>query len=164
MQNPPLTDPNSEAETISRRNLMMGLAGTAAVVGAVGVSALPVGWYEGRKAQVPASWWERKHWTLATAGVSEWNSRVGNNFVLLGASREVLLRLTAVNPFPSLGERPADVSRKQAFAAVFDSGRVRLPAQDRIYRIGHIRYGEMDIFLKPCGDATCPGRLEATFN
>ena len=164
MQEPPLTDQNGEAEILSRRNVVVGLVGTAAAIGAVGVSALPVGWYEAKRAALPASWWSRSRWTLATAGLKEWTSQVGHSFVLLGPSWEVLLYLREVKSFPSPGERPPEVARKQGFAAIFDSGRVKMPARDRIYRLANVRYGEMDIFLKPCGDATCPGRLEATFN
>lgn len=149
---------------VSRRRMIAGLAGVAAA-GGFGAWALPVGWYEQRKALVPASWWRRRNWTLATAGIREWTSQVGRSFVILGAHRELRLKLVEVRPFPSPGERPPEVSRDQAFAAIFDLvSRGRMANQDRIYRLASVRYGEMRVFLKPCGNAANPRRFEAVFN
>jgi hypothetical protein len=155
---------DGETDGFSRRDMVVGLAGTAALVGAVGVSALPTGWLESRRALVRASWWDRRTWTLETAGVREWSSRVGNLFVLFNGGREIAARLVKVEAFPSKGERPPEVARDQAFAAYFDVGRHGLPSGDRIYHVAHVQYGDMRVFLAACGDETCPNRAIAVFN
>lgn len=155
---------DGETDRISRRNLVVGLAGTAALLGAAGVSALPKGWLERRRSMVPASWWDRRNWTLETAGINEWTSRVGNTFVLFRGTREIGMKLIEVRPFPSKGERPPEVTRDQAFAAIFEVGRHGLPAGDRIYRVAHVRYGDMRMFLNARGTAASPNLAEAFFN
>ena len=153
-----------EAEIVSRRGVMAGLAGTALAAGGAAVWALPTGWYDSKVAAVSASWWERRRWTLATAGSREWTRLLGGAFVLFAGGREIRLWLSEVNALPSPGTRPPEVSRKQAFVAVFDSRGVRLPVEDRIYRVAHVRYGDLQVYLKPFGDPSRPNLMEAVFN
>ena len=99
-----------EAEIVSRRGVMAGLAGTALAAGGAAVWALPTGWYDSKVAAVSASWWDRRRWTLATAGSREWTRLLGGAFVLFAGGREILLRLTEVNALPSPGTRGAGPS------------------------------------------------------
>ncbi|MEA1016054.1 DUF6916 family protein [Sphingosinicella sp. LY1275] len=146
-------------ETLSRRSVVAGAAGLTVLVGAAGASALTVA--TSKPAGSAPNLWDRQYWTLESAGVQEWLRNVGSNFTIVADNgRNVTMRLSAVLPFPNRGSRPAQLGRASAFDTLFDPADRNAVKGNRIYRVRHARYGDMNIFLT----RTPKGRLEAVFN
>jgi hypothetical protein len=142
------------ADVFSRRNLLLGLAGTAAVgtvvtqpsAGAGALSRLlrPIG---------PG----QRDVDLATAGVDDWSVQVGTYFT---AHTGHVLRLADVQSFPD-SERPQGL-REGAFVARFDVTKGGALRGSEIYRMSHLQGGLFDLFLTS-GDAAEPSRMLAVF-
>ena len=145
----------------SRRKVIAGIAVGAAGLTAVAAPALNKTWFAKDGRGKGSSWWGRDSVSLETAGLDEWTRHVGSEFATRAEGGTATLRLVAVKPLKSLGERPDDVARDRAFVAVFDAGAAAPPAGDRIYAVNHKESGDMSIYF---GGATPAGNLEAVFN
>ena len=145
------------AAPLSRRNILVGLAG-AAVTAVVATTALrPALGDRGRRALASKSF-TRRFLSLADAGEGEWQAQVGSEFTADGG---YTLRLAGVRPLTSLGTRPPEVTRERAFAAIFDVRGGMTMAGDLIYTVTHPQYGRMPLFLSATAD---PARMLAVFN
>lgn len=146
-------------ERLSRRSVVAGAAGLTVLVGTARASALTVA--ASKPAGSAPNLWDRQFWTLESAGVQEWRRNVGSNFTVVADNgRNVTMKLGAVLPFPTRGSRPAQLGRASAFDTLFDPADRNAVKGNRIYRVRHARYGDMNIFLT----RTAKGRLEAVFN
>jgi hypothetical protein len=145
------------ASTLSRRNILLGLAG-AAVSAVVATTALAPAAGERTRRVLAGNRFTRRFLSLADAGQSEWTSQVGSAFTLDGGYR---LRLAGVRPLHSQGARPASVARDRAFAAVFEVLGGAPLAEDLIYSARHAHYGALPLFLTGTDD---PRRMLAVFN
>jgi hypothetical protein len=145
---------------LSRRTIIAGL-----VVGAGGAGAAALGAI-GRTFLKPAdagdgSWWTGPRIDLPRAGISTWQRRIGNSFVVESEAGSADYTLARVDAFPSPGERPDDVTRESAFALVFEGDR-RLDG-NRIYNVRH-NGGAFDIFFDAADPAVERPILRAVFN
>ena len=155
-------DIDNDANAVSRRNAMLAVGGAAVVLGAVTARTLPAQILGSASGTGTPNIWEREYWTLESAGIAEWTEQLRYNFrVVDDRGLRVTLRLIKVSPLNSGGERPAELARSSAFAALFDPGVNMHVKGDRIYTLIHGTYGEMQIFLKATGYQK---RLEAVFN
>ena len=105
------------------------------------------------------SWWPQQGANLAVAGGNEWSAHVGKSFGLQTENGRATSRLIEVQPLPSKGERPPEVSRESAFALVFSVPSGAAPAGDRIYKLTHESGREMALYFS----ATAKNML-AVFN
>lgn len=142
---------------VSRRNMLLGLAGGAVAAGGITVQQTGVG-SEGFAELLRPAGLGRRGVNLATASKDDWALQVGTMFT---AQTGHVLKLVDVQGFRERVERPAGL-RAEAFVARFDvdSGGV-LPGE-RIYRVNHTDGGEFDLFLAP-GHPSKPLRMLATF-
>ncbi len=155
----PACTPVPSQEPLSRRSVVIGAAGLAVVVGAVGPRALTLA--TPPSAESASGLWTREFSTLEGAGLEEWMREVGSTFTVVAENgRTVAMKLGAVQAFPTRGARPSKLGRAGAFDALFDPADRNAVKGNRIYRVRHARYGEMNIFLT----RTVKGRLEAVFN
>lgn len=145
------------ASTISRRNVVAGLAGLAVTAVAATTLFQPSAG-DGARRLLAGNRFTRRFLSLASAEQAEWAAQVGSDFTVEGGYR---MRLVGVRPLASSGARPAGLSRSRAFAAVFEvAGGLTMPG-DLIYTASHAQYGSLPIFLSQSGD---PGRMLAVFN
>lgn len=150
----------AEKTAISRRKMLIGATGAAAVLGAVGARALAGDALSSKPGSGP-NLWEREYWTLEGAGAAEWRSRIGTIFTAEGdRGTKIDLKLAAVVPMLSGGDRPDDLARSSAFAALFDPTGGASLAGDKIYTVSTKQYGGMRIFMTRGANK----RLEAVFN
>jgi hypothetical protein len=129
----------------SRRKMLaaMGVGGLGAIVaGAAGSGAALLrgeGDSSSRSALPPIF--------LADGSFDHWQRAIGMSFAVAGSG--ALLTLTAVNKFNSPGKRPAEATRAEAFAAVFESEE-NVPIQgNRTYRMATRLAAPLDIHLGP---------------
>ena len=150
------------ASTLSRRNLVLGLAGGTMLAGLVAL--LPAGTSPlSRQARrlAASNRWTRRFISLADAGMGDWAGQIGAVFQAAGGWS---LRLAGVRPLPSSGERPAGLGRDRAFLAVFDVlGRREMPG-DLIYTAAHRDYAAFDLFLSAAEASGATRRMHAVFN
>ena len=144
----------------SRRKVIAGIAVGAAGLTAVAAPALNKTWFA-KDGRGKGSWWGRDSVSLETAGLDELTQHVGSEFAASAEGGTATLKLVAVKPLKSLGERPDSVARDRAFVAVFDAGAAAPPPGDRIYAVNHKASGDLSIYF---GGATPAGNLEAVFN
>lgn len=86
---------------------------------------------------------------------------VGKIFTAANADgKRMGLRLSNVEALHSTGARPMALSRRSAFAVVFDGAQGGL--KEGVYKIEHPQFGEMELFLQPIEGA--PQQYEAIFN
>jgi len=148
------------ASALSRRNLVLGLAGGTALAGLVALQ--PAAGPLSRQARrfAASNRWTRRFVSLAGADMSEWAGQVGSVFQVAGGWS---LRLAGVRPLVSAGERP-DGLRDRAFVAVFDLlGGMDMPAE-LIHTAAHPDYGAFELFLSAAGEAGATRRMHAVFN
>lgn len=137
-------------DLFSRRNLLLGLGGTAAAAAFAGAAGAKV---VGRTVVVL-----RRTVALRSAGYADWSAQVGSNFT---AHTGHVLRLVDVHAYPRAGSRPRGV-RTQGFVARFDIIRGgALPAGR--YLVAHPGGGTFQIFLTK-GGPDKPRRMLADFN
>ena len=149
-----------EAPVASRRKFIAGIAVGVAALGAVAAPALNRSWFR-RDGRGSGSWWGRQSVALENAGLNEWSQHVGSAFVAKAEGGSATLKLVAVKPLKTAGERPAKVTRDRSFVAVFDAGAGAPPPGDRIYAVNHVASGDMSIYFSPAGAS---GNIEAVFN
>lgn len=145
------------AAPLSRRNILVGLAG-AAVTAVVATTALRPSLGDRGRRLLASNSFTRRFLSLAEAEQGEWQAQVGTDFAAEGG---YTLRLAGVRPLPSGGTRPAEVTRERAFAAIFDVRGGLTMASDLIYTVTHPQYGRMPLFLSATAD---PKRMLAVFN
>lgn len=145
------------AAPLSRRNILLGLAG-AAVTAVVATTALRPSLGDRGRRVLASNPLTRRFISLADAEQGEWQAQVGTDFTAEGG---YTLRLDGVRPLNSQGARPAGVARDRAFAAVFDVRGGMTMAGDLIYSVTHPQYGRMPLFLTATAD---PKRMLAVFN
>lgn len=141
-------------ESISRRNAIAALCASG-FIAACGSGPL-AGEPESGAAAVAAA----NGRALADGAMNDWAGIVGTVFDAGGGHS---LKLVGVEPLPSSGVRPADVSRERAFIAVFDSIGGEM-AGDLIYSIAASNYGPLDVFLAAAASPELPRRMHAVFN
>lgn len=96
---------------------------------------------------------------LATGEMDRWARMVGKPFDTTGFT----LKVGGVRPLPSVGDRPADVTRQAAFLVVFEvlSGGV-MPG-DLIYTMTSSTH-VLDVFIARAATTEFPNRMHAVFN
>lgn len=153
-----------ESGTPSRRTVLVGIGlGALAIAGAG--SALSVQWAT-RMNSKSNGWWDAIYPSLRNGGISEWSQLVGQWFYFIGgAGGFASYMVREVNPLPSIGERPAEVSRKQAFAVTFHTGAIsRATPGDRMIELTHDKYAALPIFVSPAIPNGDKSMITAVFN
>jgi len=145
------------APSHSRRNILLGLTGIA-VAGIVATARLFPSAEQRTRRILASNPLTRQFLSLADAEQAEWARQVGSVFSVDGGYR---LKLLGIQPLPSLGARPADVTRERAFAAVFQVLDGATMAGDLIYSASHSQYGGLPLFLSVTDS---PSRMIAVFN
>jgi len=145
------------ASSVSRRNILAGLAGVA-VTAIVATTAFRPGVGERGRRILASNPLTRRFVSLADAEQGEWEAQVGSDFSAEGG---YTLRLAGIRPLQSDGNRPAEVGRDRAFVAMFDVRGGMTIASDLIYTVTHPQYGRMPLFLTASAD---PRRMLALFN
>ena len=140
----------------SRRKILIGGATVAAAVAAVPL--LRPGAGSTTRRLLASNGLTRRFLSLADAEADEWAAQVGSTFTVEGGYQ---LNLAGVRPLSSPGPRPASVSRRSAFVAVFEVLDGRTMAGDLIYTLRHSQYGRLPVFLTVSEN---PGRMLAVFN
>lgn len=145
------------ATTVSRRNILLGVAGAA--VAAVVSSPLwqPAAGQRTRRLLAGNSF-TRRFLSLAHAEQAEWEALTGSVF---SAGAGYQLRLAGVRPLPSSGVRPPEAWRAGAFVAVFEVLNGMTMPGEIIHTLSHNQYGRLPVFLTVSSD---PGRMLAVFN
>jgi hypothetical protein len=147
-------------ESLSRRNMMAGLATSAAFVASTSGDAKPAkarAVKQSTRSLPPI----RSVGSLATASVDDWAQHVGTTFETSTGHR---LRLTDVRAFSNQNKRPAGL-RARPFAATFDivAGKGDLPKQLTL-RVNHkAGGGTFDMFVS-AGNPDLPLRRTAVFS
>ena len=144
----------------SRRSILAGLAAGGAGMGAAAMA------FGGRSlAPLMAdaeSWWVAPPVDLQTANASAWFAKLGELFEISGPEDGGDYRLVAVSPMLSVGERPDDVSRQRAFAAVFEASGSSVAQGNRTYTVKNGGQS-LELFFAIADPATGT-RLVAVFN
>ncbi|HYG29171.1 MAG TPA: hypothetical protein VD887_03040 [Allosphingosinicella sp.] len=142
----------SKAGAISRRSLLAVMS--AATIGTA-AQATPL-----RRARAaPAA----ARGDLGRAGIESWRPLVGERFSLAGAPGAPL-KLVAVEPLSSPGRRPASVSRRRGFAAIFEGSAARAPEGDATYWLSHSSSGPLPVHFGTKAADGGKARLVAIFN
>lgn len=145
------------ATTLSRRNLLLGLAGAAFAAVATSPLWQPTAGQRTRRLLAGNSF-TRRFLSLAHAEQAEWTALTGSVFSAGGGYR---LRLAGVRPLPSSGQRPPEAWRDGAFVAVFEVLDGMTMPGELIHTLSHSQYGRLPVFLTASGEA---GRMLAVFN
>jgi hypothetical protein len=142
---------------VSRRNILLGLAGGAVAAGGIAVQQTGGA---ARFAELlrPIGLGQDGAF-LATATREVWARQVGTFF---RAHTGHVLKLVGVQGFPEHGRRPAGL-RPQAFLSRFDiTAGGALPGQ-QLLTLSHKEGGTFDIFMDPASPAR-PLKVSAVFN
>jgi hypothetical protein len=140
---------DSETGTISRRTVITGLAGAAALGGCSGGISIGDSGVGGTASAAAAP--------LSTADADKWAAAVGSRFDAGG----YILQLAGIERIDQSGRRPGEL-RQQAFVAVFDIVRGGFMPGDLIYRISHATIPAFNIFL--ANSVSSQSRMHAFFN
>jgi hypothetical protein len=141
----------------SRRNLVFGLVGTAAI-GTVAATQRITGSDLFARLLRPIGLGQRGV-PLATANYDDWAVQVGSLFT---AHTGQVLKLADVQRFPERGRRPAGL-RTRAFVARFDVIRGGALPDSSIARFNHPEGGVLDLLMSS-GDPAKPLRMLAVLN
>jgi hypothetical protein len=95
--------------------------------------------------------------------MDDWSRAVGESFKVAGENGSSTLKLVNVKPLLSKGKRPAEVSRQQAFAAVFEADG-SAPAGDRMYELQHGAMSSVNLHVGQAVQAGSRSQLVAVFN
>lgn len=146
---------NDVSSLLSRRNLLVGLAGTGIATGAV-ASPLFASPNTLKAALRPQT--GRHNVPLGTATEADWVAQIGSLFT---AQSGQVLQLTGVAPFGQKGTRPA-WTRQTGFVARFEvvSGGA-MP--EGTMRFRHKEGGTFEMHVAPAGNGA-PPRVIAIFN
>ncbi|MDQ4088275.1 MAG: hypothetical protein M3177_09760, partial [Pseudomonadota bacterium] len=136
------------SSTLSRRNILAGLAGVA-VTAVVATTAFRPSVGERARRVLASNGLTRRFLSLADAEQGEWQAQVGSVFSVEGGYR---MRLAGVRPLQSVGARPPEATRDRAFVAVFEVADGMTMAGDLIYTATHPQYGRLPLFLSASGD------------
>jgi hypothetical protein len=141
---------------VSRRNILLGLAGGAVAAG--GITVQQTGGAGAFAKMLRPSGLGQRGASLATGEKADWALQVGTLFT---AQTGHVLKLASVQGFRERGERP-DELRDSAFVATFDvvSGGA-LPAA-QLFAVNHNEGGTFDIFMTG-GNPERPLRMLAVF-
>ena len=143
---------------ISRRNLLVGAGAAAVVAGAAWLYLSPS--QSAPTAGPPATPAQRTQGrVLATSEMNGWQNIVGTEFETAGFR----LKLVGVQPLPTVGARPTDVTRDRAFVAVFEIQSGGTMPSDLIYTMRSERH-VLDVFLTSASTREFPNRMHAVFN
>lgn len=147
----------ADIEFKTRRAVMAGLLGAVGSAAAAAPAAkLGISRGSGGVRVTAAS---LKHGDLAA-----WQSAAGGTFLLAGENGPCLVKLVSVRPLGGTGERPGACTRRQGFAAQFETAAAATPAGDATYRIAHPSHGAFPIFLAAATREGSRARLVAIFN
>jgi hypothetical protein len=138
---------------LSRRNVVLGLAGTAAA-GTVAVQK--TGGADALASLLRPAEEGNGSVLLAKATAADWALQIGTIFT---AHTGHILKLVDVQNFPK-SARPKGM-RNRAFVARFDIVKGGKMAGDKIYRVNH-QQGAFDLFLSGANPAK-PKRMKAVF-
>ena len=141
----------------SRRNLVFGLIGTAAI-GTVAATQRITGSDLFARLLRPVGL-GRRGVPLASATYDDWALQVGSLFTSHSGQ---ILKLADVQRFPERGTRPAGL-RNRAFVARFDVIRGAALPDSSITRFNHPEGGVLDLLLS-AGDPAKPLRMLAVLN
>jgi hypothetical protein len=145
------------ATSVSRRNILLGLAGAAVAAVVSAPIWQPTAGQRTRRLLAGNSF-TRRFLSLDHAEQAEWEALSGSVFTAGGGYR---LRLAGVRPLPSSGVRPPEAWRAGAFVAVFEVLNGMTMRGDVIHNLSHSQYGHLPVFLTASSDA---GRMLAVFN
>lgn len=154
---------DTAAPPLSRRAFVLSIAAT----GAAGATTLGAAGSIERAAQRAAREVSRVTGvplpgaSLAYGMYEDWLREVGSIFATRSGFS---LRLAAVTPVASPGQRPRSVARSRGFIAAFEVVGGRAIPAGQIHAISHSRYGWMEIYLTPPGNARSGARVTALFN
>lgn len=140
---------------LSRRNVVLGLAGTAAA-GTVAVQK--TGGADALARLLRPEKGGSNRW-LAKGLAADWVLQIGSNFT---AHSGHILKLVDVQSFPDKNVDHPTGTRPRAFVARFDVVKGGKMASDKIYRVNH-KQGPFDLFLTS-GDPSKPLRMKAVFS
>ncbi len=137
----------------TRRTVVTGLCASGLVTACSSGRAPP------ETALDPAQAAAQQGQALATGEMDRWARMVGKQFGTTGFT----LKVAGVQPLPTSGERPADVTRQAAFLVVFDvlSGG-EMPG-DLIYTMTSSTHA-LDVFIARAATTEFPNRMHAVFN
>ena len=142
---------------VSRRNILLGLAGGAAVAG--GITMQQTGSASQLAELLNPTGFGHRGVALATAEKGDWALQIGSFFT---AQTGHVLKLVKVTGFPQRGARPAGL-RAAAFVAAFDiTSGGPLPG-DQLLKVNHNEGGAFDIFMSG-GNPVRPLRMLAVFD
>jgi hypothetical protein len=145
-----------QASLMSRRNILLGLAGGAAVAGGITVQQTGgVGDFADRLRQVELG---RRGVNLANGTKEDWALQVGTFFT---AHTGHVLKLVDVQAFPTRARLPAGL-RPGAFVARFDITSGGPLGAVQFLKVNHKEGGAFDLFLT-AGSPTRPLRKLAVF-
>jgi len=144
------SDMNFIQSLLSRRNMMAGMATSAALVATPG-TAKQAPAKAAAQPLPPRPLAPSAAGNLATASVEDWEQHVGTIFQTSTGHR---LRLAEVKAFDNRDKRPRGL-RKQPFAAKFDvvAGKGDLPEQITM-RVNHKAGGTFDMFVTTAAPET----------
>lgn len=145
----------SKASSISRRNLLAGMA-AGGVIAALAVAVKNPGTIGGSGSLAGGPLGASRPGGLATAERSAWQAAVGSDFTI-GHTR---MRLAGIRPLPRHGARPANL-RQSPFIAEFELPLGQSLPGNLLYSVRAARSAAFDIFMSEAGQA---GRLLAVFN
>lgn len=147
---------------LSRRRILVGAGGVAAVTAAIRISPFGASIDRATRDIVRREPGLRGLLiSLADAGHDEWADQIGSVFTAAGGAS---LKLVAVMALESPGARPMSLARDSAFIAKFDVQNGGTMASDLIYAVSHPQYGALQIFLTASSDPRLPHRMNAVFN
>ena len=142
---------------VSRRNILLGLAGGAAVAG--GFTMQQTGGAGELAELLNPTGIGRRGVALATAEKGDWALQVGTFFT---AQTGHVLKLVKVMGFPQRGARPAGL-RAAAFVAAFDITSGGPLLADQFLTVSHKEGGTFDILMSG-GNPVRPLRMLAVFD
>ena len=141
---------------VSRRDLIAAMAAAGLVAACSGSSSSPSATMADPAAAAAAA----KGQALAHGEMDRWAALVGTTFTATGFR----LIVAGVQALPSLGARPADVTRAAAFVALFDVTAGGAMPGDLIYAMSAPGIGPLDVFLSAAPTPEFPARMLAVFN
>lgn len=142
---------------VSRRNMLLGLAGGAVAAGGITVQQTGIA-SEGFAELLRPVGLGRRGVNLATASKDDWALQVGTFFT---AQTGHVLELADVQGFRERGKRPPGL-RAEAFVARFDVARGGALPDAQLLTVNHTEGGTFDMFLT-AGDPSKPLRMLAVF-
>ena len=142
-----------ETPLFTRRTVVTGLCASGLVTACSSGSAPE------QQRMDPAQAAAQQGQALATGEMDRWARMVGKQFGTSGFT----LKVAGVQPLPTSGVRPADVTRQSAFLVVFDVLGGGVMPGDLIYTMSSSTH-VLDVFVARAATAEFPDRMHAVFN